>query len=427
MRSKKGPLIRRALEICLFLFLGSSTGLRAQRAAEALPEWQAEVRKYTQAQDWPAALRIVDREIARSPQDADIRAWRARILTWSGQLSDAEQEYLSIIRAVPNDPDTWMGLGTVYLRQGRTEEALRALHRAVELDPKRADLHATYGRALRAAQERKESRLEFQRALSLDPTSAEARAGLQFSQSEAKHELRFGYDSDLLSFANPYHDEWVNVVSRWNRQLSTSFAGGFFQRAGTDAGRFSASLTGAVRRLGTVTIGGATGHDSGVIPRTEAFFDLNRGWKISERQPVRGLELTYGQHWYWYASARILSINGSGIVYLPGECTWSLGLTGARSTFSGEAAHWEPAGITRLGFPLARSGYRSLFGNVFFAVGTEDFARVDQIGHFAAHTYGGGLRLQFTARQDISGVASYQKRTQGRVDTNFGLSYGIRF
>ena len=85
-----------------------------------------------------------------APQDVDVRAWRARVLTWSGHLAEAELEYLQILKVSRNDPDIWMGLASVYLREGRTQEALRALNRAVELDPMRDDLRAARGRALRA-------------------------------------------------------------------------------------------------------------------------------------------------------------------------------------------------------------------------------------------------------------------------------------
>jgi hypothetical protein len=37
------------------------------------------------------------------------------------------------------------------------------------------------------------------------------------------------------------------------------------------------------------------------------------------------------------------------------------------------------------------------------------------------------LRFQITARENIAGFAGYQKRTQGRTDTSFGMSYGIHF
>ncbi|MGH9496562.1 MAG: hypothetical protein ACRD3B_16285, partial [Candidatus Sulfotelmatobacter sp.] len=109
------------------------------------------------------------------------------------------------------------------------------------------------------------------------------------------------------------------------------------------------------------------------------------------------------------------------------EWTFSLAGTGARSVFRGTGAEWRPSGIARLGFPLARWKDKSLSGNTFFAVGTEDFAVADQIGRFASQTYGGGLRFQVTARQDVTGYADYQKRTQNKTDMGFGVSYGVHF
>src|SRR5258708_34356778 len=96
-------------------------------------------------------MNLVDREIARAPQDMDIRAWRARVLMWSGKLPEAEHEYLEILAVVPNDPDNWMGLANVYSGEGRAANARKALDRAVELDPRPADLReAGRARLLRA-------------------------------------------------------------------------------------------------------------------------------------------------------------------------------------------------------------------------------------------------------------------------------------
>jgi hypothetical protein len=105
----------------------------------------------------------------------------------------------------------------------------------------------------------------------------------------------------------------------------------------------------------------------------------------------------------------------------------SLAATGARSAFSGTGAEWRPSGSGRLAFPLAHWNEKKLSGNVLFAVGTEDFALIDQIGRFASQTYGCGLRFQMTSRQDITGYAGFQKRTQNKTDTSFGMSYGIHF
>ena len=225
------------------------------------PEWETQVRKYAEARDWTAALNIVDSQVALAPQDMDIRAWRARVLAWSGDLARAEKEYLAIVAAVPNDPDDWMGLGNIYLRQGRTDEALRALNRAVELDPKRADLHEAHARALRAANERAEANVRFQRALNLDPSSPDARVGLASLRGEPKHELRFGEENDAFNFANANHDGYVSLVSNWTPHWTTSVSGDFFEIFGANAEKFVGSVTGRLPGWGALTVGGATAHD----------------------------------------------------------------------------------------------------------------------------------------------------------------------
>lgn len=391
------------------------------------PAWQAQVRKYAEAKDWDSAMRLVEQQIARMPQDMDVRAWRAHVLAWAGKLPEAEKEYLEILKVSRTDPDNWMGLATVYLREGKVFEAHWAISTAEELDPKRSDIHEARGRILRAEGQRKEAQSEFQSALHLDPESSEARQGLVSVRRGAQHELRIGQDNDLLSYSPGYHNEWMSVVSQWTSHWTTSVAGDFYQRADEGAGKVAGSVTRRQSKWGALTVGGAIGHDNAVIPKSEAFFDFDHGWKTGESGLVRGVEFSYVQHWYWYQSGRVLSLTGTTLVYFPQNWIFTFGTTGSRSAFSGTNAEWRPSGLARLGFPLARWGDKRLSGNASFAAGTENFAIVDQIGSFSSQTYGGGLRLQITDRQDLTGFAGYQKRTQNRTDTTFGVSYGIHF
>src|SRR5690348_4934738 len=142
-----------------------------------VPAWQAQVRKYAEAKNWGAAMRLVEHEIARAPQDMDVRAWRARVLAWSGQLREAETEYLGILSVSRNDPDHWLGIAEVYLREGKIAEARQAISVAEELDPSRSDIHAARARILRAAGQPAAAQSEFQSALRWDPASREARDG----------------------------------------------------------------------------------------------------------------------------------------------------------------------------------------------------------------------------------------------------------
>ena len=396
-------------------------------AQEHQPDWQAQVRKYCDASDWPSAMRALEQEIVRAPGDLDLKAWRARVLAWSGKLAAAQQEYLAILKISANDPDNWAGLASVYAREGKTAEALRAFDTAVQLDPHRADLHAARARALRDAGLRMEAREEFHEALSLDPKNSDARAGLISLRALPTQELRFGNDTDLFNFAGANRGEWVAWTSRWSQHWNTSMAASSYQRGGVNAGKFLGSITARAARWGALTVGGAVGHDKAVIPKSETFFDLDRGWKLGGERFLRAVETSYGQHWYWYQAARILTLNGAAILYFPREWTFSLAATGARSAFSGTGEEWRSSGSGRLGFPLGAWREARLSGNIFFAAGTEDFALIDQIGGFASQTYGGGLRLQLTPRQDVTAAGSYQRRTQNKTDTYVGVSYGIHF
>ena len=420
-RMRPCPEIR--LLVCFCLLVSSPLYARQTPGTG----WEEEVRKSTITQDWPHALQILDREIALSPEDMDIRAWRARVLTWADRLTEAEHEYGEITKRVSNDPDVWLGIGEVYERQQRFVEALRVLDRAIELDPKRADLRSARARVLRAAGDLSEARLEFQKALSLDFNSAEAHAGLLSVRGTPKHELRFGADSDLFDLASPNRGGWISLSSRWAPHWTTNVAGNFYDRGGVNAGKFVASVAGTHPRWGSLSVGGATGHDNGVIPNSEIFFEFDHGFRVSEDRPVRGLELVYGQHWYWYSLARIFTLSEGAIVYMPRDWTLSLVLTEARSRFPTLAADWKPSGSARVGFPVAKWRVRKVSGNIFCGAGTEDFAQVDQIGRFSSKTYGGGLRFEFTERQDVVGYASFQQRTQNHTDLNFGFTYGIRF
>jgi len=244
---------------------------------------------------------------------------------------------------------------------------------------------------------------------------------------ELRHELRVGVNTDLFNFTGANQDEGLTLISRWTPAWRTLIAFDGYHWAGTDAAKVVASVTDKLPRAGALTVGGALAHDNSVIPKDEGFFDYDQGFRLSRTRFLPGLELVYGQHWYWYSTARILTINETVMFYLPRDWTWSLGLIEARSHFLGTGAEWRPSGMTRFGFPLANWEQRRLGGNVFFAAGTENFAQVNQIGEFSSQTFGGGLRLQLTGRQDMTGFAAYQKRTQDRTESSFGFTYGIRF
>jgi len=391
--------------------------------AQRPTDWQEQIRTRVAAKQLADALALADRRLAAAPADPEARGWRARLLAWSGRLPEAEAEYRRGLELAPQDTDILVGLADVLALQQRFAEALTLLSQAQELAPSRPDTLTHRGRVLRSLNRMGEAQVAFRAALALDSQNDEAKVGLASLQPEPRHEFRIGTDTDFFNYTDHALAQSVSLRSQWSPRWATSFAGNFYQRLGQDAGKFTASGTYRLSPSDALTVGGAAGHDQGIIPKGEAFFEYGHGFRVGTRHFLRGVETTYRQQWLWYTGPRILTLTGGGLFYLPRGWTWSLAVTAARSRFPSGGAEWRPSCLTRLGIPI----HRRVTANLFYGVGTENFAQVDQIGRFSARTFGGGARYQFTPRQDLTGYVLRQYRTQDRTQTSFGVSYGLRF
>jgi Tfp pilus assembly protein PilF len=386
-------------------------------------DWQTEVRTCVSNKDLATAITIVEQRLQTAPDDLEARGWHGRLLAWTGKWEAAESEYRHVLQRVPGDADILSGLADVLIWREHFEEALSVLNDAHALQPNRTDILIRQGRVLRALHRKREAGEKFRAALALDPGNPEGRQGLDSLRSEPRHELRIGTDNDLYNYTDAAFAQGISLSSKWNPRWSTGFTQTTYQRFGHDAAEFSGSTTWRYTAHNALTVGGAVAHDSGVIPRAQVFFELGRGFTVSREGPVRGIETSYRQRWLWFADARVLALTAAATFYLPGDFTWSISITPARSRFPLTPAAWQTSGLTRLTFPL----FPRVTANAFYAVGTENFAQQDQIGQFSARTMGGGARIQLTRRQDVSGYIANQDRSQRRTQVSLGMSYGIHF
>jgi tetratricopeptide (TPR) repeat protein len=404
--------------IAAALFLVSAPPLGAQ----TVDDWQPRVHSEVENHRLDAALAIVEQRLADVPDDFEAHGWRGRLLAWKGRWFEGETEFKLVLDKFPDDIEMLTALADVLFWQQKNAEALQTLDQARKISPEDPEILSRRARELALLGRTPEARWEYRRTLQLDSQNADARTGLAGLREKTKHELRIGEDVDVFNYTDAGQTQGVSLSSRWNQRWSTVFGVNTYQRFGQDAVKFLASTAFHVNAQDWITMGGAVANTQGVVPTSEAFFEYGHGFRI-EKSWLRGLESSYQQHWFWYQGVHVLTLNTSQIVYLPCEWMWSLNVTGARTGFVGTPVDWTPSGWTKLSFPLQRR----VTGNVFFAVGSENFAHIDQIGRFSAHTFGGGLRYQFAARQDINGYVGRQNRTQGQTETSFGLSYGIHF
>lgn len=413
------------------LFLGAALltcGLVLQLAAvrvlaqDTLLDWQDRIRESVKNHQLGDALQIVERRLSQDPTDVEARGWHARLLAWDGRWAEAEQEYQRALEQVPTDTELSTGLADVLIWQHKESVALPTLDRAIAIAPKDPDIVLRRAKLLRQMGDTDGARRDYRYLIQLDPHSRAARDGLASLRGVQRHEFRIGNDADTFNYTDAAQTQTLNLTSHWNDRWLSVIGTNIYQRFGQDAIKFHAATAYHFTKADWLGAGGSVAHDDGVIPKHEAFLECGHGFRFSW-VAVRGLEASYQQRWLWYQGAHVLTLSLNQIYYLPRDWTWGFTMTGSRSGLGNSLVDWQPSGSTRLGFPL----FRRLSGNISFGVGSEDFSQVDQIGRFAARTYGGGLMYRLSASQDIRGYFATQHRTEDKTQSSVGISYGFRF
>jgi len=392
-------------------------------AAPQDDEWTTGVRAMLNSGNAEGALELTEKWMAAAPKDMDAVGWHGQALLRLGRLEEAETDFRRVLAAYPNDSDALLALAGILRRQNHLEDALALLKQARCADPERVDVLVDEGRVLRALGRTSEAREAFEAAQRIAPDNAEAREGSRSVAEAPRQEFHVGTDIDFFNYTDTAGAFNTGLKTDWNAKWISYFEVSYWDRFGGHAERNLGQVTFKPDRHTAITAGATWNHDDDVIPRSEAFFELDHGGSIPGHHFVRGIEFIYHQQWYWFSTARVLALTPSGIFYLPRDWMFQIAVTAARSSFPGLEPEWQPSGQARLTFPIRPR----LTGNVFFAVGSEDYALTDQIGRFAARTWGAGFRREFESRQFLSAYGLFQDRSQARSQASFGVSYGVRF
>lgn len=406
---------RWVLVVCLLL-TGSAAG----------EDWTSSVRVCAMHKDFACAQRIVEYQLRLHPSDPEAATWKARLLAWQGQWDDAIAAYETALKLAPEDGDILLGLADVQIWKHDYSGALPTLDRAAaahappaEVLPRKAAALAGLGRTHDAEQ-------AFEDVLRVNPGDAISRQRLRDLRSRMgarHHELRIGSDADTFSFAGPANSEALSLRSDWSRRWTTRFATIMYQRFGETAETGSGEVTLHLSSRNWLTAGVGLANHQQIVPEYDNAVEYGHSSSL-RAGPLRGIESYVQQRNYWYDAAQVSTFGSTQVIYLPDGWLFTVNVTAARADLYGSGgAEWTPSGFTRLNFPLGRA----LQGNVLYGVGTEDFLVSDQIGHFSARTYGGGVRIRLNSVQDLAFQFAFQDRSRAQSQISAGASYGIHF
>jgi len=408
-----------ALALALLLVLAAvpltAQMSRAERAA-AMEKAQAHVSK----REYDQALALFRRMAQANPQDLEARNWVARLESWQGNYAQAEELYRAVLRDAPGNLEAELGLVDVLAWQGRHEEALGRLARLEQQHPGKFDVLIRRARVLRWAHRRREAIAAYEEVLRREPEDAEARDALAALRAETLYKLEASYFTEEFNFAGNTHGSFVELAYH---DLDRVWLLGRF----TYQNKFSQNNT-------RYTLGGTYR----LFERTWARGEVSLappGDTVIANQDYQ-VELTQGLHPRFTVGGgyRFLNFRAADVHALTALVNWDphpklhlyVRYIPARTTFETPAASvWNQNGWTR----LVWDAHPKVSPYFLFAVGSEDFAGIsaEQLGRFAAQTYGTGAEVRLTPRHGFRAGYYYQNRTLGRREQGFGVSYFVRF
>jgi Tfp pilus assembly protein PilF len=125
------------------------------------------------------ALVRIESAVALDSESAEVHRMRGRVESALGHRDSAEASYRLALSIEPNDSWSMNNLGLLLIDEGRYDEALMPLARAVELRPAAPSFANNLGVALERTGHPGSAALAYQSALAADSTYAKAQTSLE--------------------------------------------------------------------------------------------------------------------------------------------------------------------------------------------------------------------------------------------------------
>lgn len=166
------------------------------------------------AGDIPRASVLAEQALADGLEHPLVLHFAAMKLQGEGRLDEALEALARAVELDPQDVDSFNAMGLIQARLARFPEALAAFEAAVALDPDFAGAHCARGTCLEALERFAEAEAAYRRALALEPDNLGARQGLANHLSREGDHAAARPLAEAVLAAQPSFPDAVIVLAR---------------------------------------------------------------------------------------------------------------------------------------------------------------------------------------------------------------------
>lgn len=205
-----------------------------KNAAKAAPDdarvrWKL-AKAALDAKDFRTAYLELQKTTSLDPGNYEALGLLGEIYLAAGKTADARQIADNILKGRPQDPEGYILKSGIAVRSGQTDEAIRQLKKAVELDPKKTKTILNVGGLYHLKGDPKAAREWYDKALSIDPGSVDvhvARGNFFFAsgdreegEKEYRKAIELSKEKENIRIALAEHYLFQNRIEESEKELN---------------------------------------------------------------------------------------------------------------------------------------------------------------------------------------------------------------
>lgn len=226
--------------------------------------------------NYPLAISLIKKAIAKSPDYSDLHVFLGRIYTWSDKLDSARAEFGFVLAKHPDYEDASLAFGSLEYWNNNSDKALKLADDGLKYHPQSKGLLLIKAKILNDQRKYHEANLILNALIKADPTNTDARSFSERIKDKISGN-KIGVSYDYIYFDKQFNTPWQLATVDYTRQTGLGSISGILNYANrfkSNGVQYEIDAYPHISKLFYAYVSGAYSGNEGVFPKYRSGFSL---------------------------------------------------------------------------------------------------------------------------------------------------------